>query len=86
MKTYIVTVTPKHRAYAGSWSAGAYEVEIFAKDRNDAIRQARAGYEDSRVNPATFTAKVKKAEPAVNPGFCCQICGAGFDFGCRCPD
>ena len=29
------------------------------------------------------------AEPmnaAVNTGFCCALCGAGFDFGCRCPD
>ena len=31
----------------------------------------------------------KVAEPtnsAVNPGFCCALCGAGFDFGCNCPD
>lgn len=23
---------------------------------------------------------------AANPGFCCAICGAGFDFGCNCSD
>lgn len=24
--------------------------------------------------------------PFRNPGFCCAMCGAGFDFGCRCDD
>ena len=23
-------------------------------------------------------------ETPANAGFCCAICGAGFDFGCRC--
>lgn len=23
---------------------------------------------------------------SINPGFCCLLCGAGFDFGCNCPD
>lgn len=58
-RTYVVTITPKHKAYAGSWSSGEYTVEVYAKDRNHAIRQARAGYEDSRVNPATFRARLK---------------------------
>ena len=62
MNTYIVTVTPKFNAYAGSWSAGSYEVEIVAKDRATAIKRARAGYEDAKANPAKFTAKLKPAE------------------------
>lgn len=59
MKTYVVTIRPKYAAHAGSWSAGEYTVEVYAKDRPAAIKRARAGYEDSRINPATFTAKVK---------------------------
>lgn len=28
---------------------------------------------------------ISAPEPGpANPGFCCAICGAGFDFGCRC--
>jgi len=60
MKVYEVTITPRYAAYAGAWQAGAYTVEVYAKDRAAAIKRARAGYEDARVNPARFTAKLKK--------------------------
>ena len=30
--------------------------------------------------------KYERQGAAVNPGFCCALCGAGFDFGCNCPD
>lgn len=57
-QTYIVTIRPRYAAHAGSWSAGEYTVEVFAKDRAEAIRRARADYEDARQNPATFTARL----------------------------
>jgi hypothetical protein len=62
MGTYEVTITPKFSAHAGSWSAGKYTVEVYAKDRATAIKRARSGYEDAKVNPATFTAKLKRGE------------------------
>lgn len=39
-------------------------------------------------NPAAkFGYSFKRPMTAsVNPGFCCSLCGAGFDFGCRCQD
>jgi hypothetical protein len=58
-RTYVVTVRPKHKLYAGSWASGEYTVEVDATDRDHAIRKARDGYEDSRVNPATFRARLK---------------------------
>ena len=64
LRTYVVTVTPKHKAYAGSWQSGSYEVEVVARDRSDAIKSARRDYEDGAVNPAKFTAKLKKEEAA----------------------
>lgn len=59
-RAYVVTVTPKHQLHAGSWSSGAYEVEVTASSRGDAIKSARRDYEDSKINPATFTAKLKR--------------------------
>lgn len=61
INTYIVTVKPKSRLHSGGWSSGEYTVEIVAKDRATAIKRARAGYEDAKVNPATFTARLKPA-------------------------
>lgn len=61
IRTYNVTVTPRHKLYAGSWSSGEYTVEVDARTRNEAIRRARASYEDSRTNPATFKARLKPA-------------------------
>lgn len=62
MNTYTVTVRPKFAAHSGGWSAGEYTVEVCAKDRATAIKRARRGYEDAKVNPATFTAKLKRGE------------------------
>lgn len=64
IKTYVVTVKPKHAAHAGGWSAGEYTVEVDAKDRAAAIKRARADYEDAKVNPATFNARLKRADEA----------------------
>lgn len=63
MKRYEVTIKPKFAAYSGSWSAGEYTITVVAKDRAEAIKRARRGYEDSKVNPATFTAKEVKTQP-----------------------
>lgn len=63
LSTYIVTIKPKHDLHAGGWSAGAYTVEVVAKDRATAIKRARAQYEDGAVNPATFTARKKAVSP-----------------------
>lgn len=57
MNLYCVTVKPRHKLYAGSWASGEYTVEVFAATRAEAIRKARRDYEDSKVNPATFTAR-----------------------------
>lgn len=59
-RTYTVTVTPKHKLHAGSWASGSYEVEVTALTRSQAIRSARRDYEDGAINPAKFTAKLKK--------------------------
>lgn len=88
MKTYVVTVTPSLTLYAGAWQSSPYTFNVYAKDRAHALKQARAGYEDRKQNPARFTARlVKEAqapEPFRNAGTCCAVCGTGFDFPCRC--
>lgn len=63
-KTFVVTITPKHQSYAGSWASGEYTVEVFARDRPEALRRARADYsaENGRMNPASFRASIKKED------------------------
>lgn len=63
-KTYVVTITPKHQTYAGAWASGEYTVEVFARDRAEAIRKARSDYsaENGGMNPASFRATLKKEE------------------------
>lgn len=61
-KTYIVTVTPKYKVYAGSWSNGVYHEEINAFSREDAIYCVRRNYNMNNDVPAKFTAKIKREE------------------------
>jgi hypothetical protein len=63
-RRYTVTVTPSVVAYAGSWAGTSYAVEVYAKDRADAIKQARRARnrEEGRYAPkATYTAKLSDA-------------------------
>lgn len=59
LRTYTVTVAPKFKVYAGSWSNGIYTVEVDAYDRNQAISEARAAYKEENDVSATFTARLK---------------------------
>jgi hypothetical protein len=60
-KAYEVTITPKFVTYAGSWAGGEYTVTVFAKDKAQAIKRARADRADNEgpaATPAKFTARM----------------------------
>lgn len=62
LKTYVVSVEPTVVAYAGSWCGGAYELEVMATSRDEALKQARdqRRKNEGRLAPsARYTARLK---------------------------
>ena len=64
MPTFIVTVTPKHKLHAGSWSSEPYETEVYAKTKAQATKRVRDQYEDRKVNPISVRARLKPTPKA----------------------
>lgn len=57
-RAYVVTVRPRYKLHAGGWASEPYTVTVNATNRDEAIQQVRRQYEDSRINPATFRARL----------------------------
>ena len=58
---YAVTVTPKYEFSVGMFRSGSYQVEIAAKTREEAVKEARRRYKENSSFPgdtATYTAKM----------------------------
>lgn len=51
--------------------------------RHTWLREAFAELAESRT---LYRYVVTGGRTPANPGLCCKQCGAGLDFGCRCPD
>jgi hypothetical protein len=59
VRTFVVTVTPG----VTSWNVQEYEVRVNARDRNEAMRRARAEYNDSVgiINNGACTVRARLA-------------------------
>ena len=63
LRDYEVTVTPAVVLHAGTWAGTAYVVKVSARNRDEAIRLARAERRDNEgrmAPPATYRARISR--------------------------